>query len=236
MAIGKFKKSILYTLCALSVVLSWGMTECFAGPTFFDTTNPAGHWYVSWNTTGVDGNYGTSFKTADADFNPAVLASWRSDGFITNFANGASNGISPGIGNWTFFVFRQTFDLTGYDPNTAVLSFQWCADDIPQYGNWMAGNWIPKFKLNGVAFQDGGVPAWYDYSNYAVGQTAAVQSGFVSGWNTIDFYVLGNGATDGFGLRNVSFTATPSGVPEPATMLLLGFGIAGLAGARRFKK
>ncbi|HEX7534358.1 MAG TPA: PEP-CTERM sorting domain-containing protein, partial [Syntrophales bacterium] len=69
---------------------------------------------------------------------------------------------------------------------------------------------------------------------YEYGNESSLSSGFISGLNTIDFYVEGNGVTDGFELRKVSFTARESSaVPEPATMLLLGFGLVGLAGVRK---
>ena len=51
-------------------------------------------------------------------------------------------------GDWTFFVFHQTFDLTGYDPTTADLQFQWAADDSGQ-GFADRGTWVPKYSLNG---------------------------------------------------------------------------------------
>ena len=61
-------------------------------------------------------------------------------------------------------------------------------------------------------------------------------SGFVDGWNTIDFYVQGNGQTDGFELRTLTFTADQSnpGVPDTsATLALLSGGIVALALLRR---
>jgi hypothetical protein len=57
-----------------------------------------------------------------------------------------------------------------------------------------------------------------------------VSGGFVSGLNTIDFYVQGNGLWDGFALETVSFTAN---IPVPAPLLLLGTGLLGLLGIAR---
>ena len=111
--------------------------------------------------------------------------------------------------NWTFFVFRQTFDLTGYDPNTADLKFQWAADDSGQ-GFADRGTWTPKYSLNGGSLVAG---TWPGGDSYSFGPTADLSSGFVPGLNVIDFYVEGNGTTDGFALNPISFTATPS--PNP---------------------
>lgn len=64
----------------------------------------------------------------------------------------------------------------------------------------------------------------------------SVNHTLVSGTNTYSFdYGQMQGLGDeGWGLRSAVITATP--VPEPASMLLIGAGIAALAGVRKLKK
>ena len=53
---------------------------------------------------------------------------------------------------------------------------------------------------------------WAGGNSYGFGPTVDITSGFVSGLNVIDFYVEGNGVTDGMALDLISFT---SSVPSP---------------------
>lgn len=129
---------------------------------------------------------------------------------------------------YQYFTFRQYFDLTGYDPLNTDLKFNWGCDDIPG-----AVGYIPQFSINGGAFQGGGTCTGYQIGNNLVDLT----SGFVAGINYIDFQVQGNFATNGMGLAVVSFTAESANpIPEPASIALLGFGLAGLGATRRRKQ
>jgi hypothetical protein len=171
---------------------------------------------------GTDGAY-SSFPSTG--FTDAYAVSGRTD-WIANKASGSN-------GTWTFFVFRQTFDLTGYDYLSTNLQFQWAADDSGEVAA-ARGSWKPKYRLNSGLLTDG-VWAPVFGATYSYGPTATLNSGFVAGTNTIDFYVEGNGTTDGFALRTMGFTADKVTVtPEPAAMLLMGSGLFGMFFRRRF--
>jgi hypothetical protein len=130
--------------------------------------------------------------------------------YIAPQANQAFPGTMHPTGNYNY---RTTFDLTGFDPASASITGIWRTDDI---------------GLN-IFIND-----------TSTGQTAplahtdtpfAISSGFVAGLNTLDFLIdnSGGGPT---GIRiNVSGNADlAQQVAEPATLLLVGFGLLGLAG------
>jgi len=211
------------TLAAVTA-LPWLMNgSCLAGPDFYGTGNPLGHWSVATN---VDRNGDGTFPFQTTSFTQAVNVTY--DSARLDWIADTPSGSHGGVGNWTFFVFRQTFDLTGYDAATARLTIRWAADDSGEIGA-DRGSWIPAFTLNGGSFVNypGSTPD-HRIPTYSYCDWFTVSSGFVAGLNTIDFYVEGNGQTDGFGLQVQSFTAD---VPAPAGIALLLPGC--LLGSRR---
>jgi hypothetical protein len=211
------------TLAAVTA-LPWLMNRsCLAGPDFYGTGNPLGHWSVATN---VDRNGDGTFPFQTTSFTQAVNVTY--DNARLDWIADTPSGSHGGVGNWTFFVFRQTFDLTGYDAATARLTIRWAADDSGEIGA-DRGSWIPAFTLNGGSFVNypGSTPD-HRIPTYSYCDWFTVSSGFVAGLNTIEFYVEGNGQTDGFGLQVQSFTAD---VPAPAGIALLLPGC--LLGSRR---
>lgn len=210
--------------CSATLALALSATNSFADPVFASTSD-ASQWQVATHVGGADGQF-SSFNMTD--FVSAVATPSRPDWIANN-----SSGTNGPMETWTFFHFRQTFDLTGYDPNTAHLQFQWAADDSGE-GFASRGTWVPKFSLN-----DGNLVPWGTGPTYSYGSTVDLTSGFVSGLNTINFYVEGNGVTDGFALKTIGFTAqlntnmTPVPEPETYAMLLAGLGLMGFVARRR---
>jgi hypothetical protein len=142
------------------------------------------------------------------------------------------NGTQPGTGAFDFngpgglYDYQTTFDLTGFNPGSALLSGQWAMDNE---GVNILINGVPT----GIQFLDPsgtGVP-FLNFSAFSI------STGFRPGINTLDFIVsnAGNTADNPTALRvEISGTATlASAIPEPATLLLFGAGLAGLMLLRR---
>ena len=113
------------------------------------------------------------------------------------------------------FDYRTTFDLTGFTASTAALSGQWSADN--------AGIDI---KINGVSTSQ-------TVASFNAFNSFAVTSGFISGLNTIDFFVRNDGGPTGLRVEG-ALTASP--VSEPMSLAILGVSLAGTGLLRRLNR
>jgi len=136
----------------------------------------------------------------------------------------------PGLGSdaeSASFDFQTTFDLTGYSPDSAALSFKFVTD-----------NSLTEVLINGVpvAFAPGtGLMAWSGSS--AISGSGLLTGGlFTGGLNTLDFIVQNDAGLTGnpTGLR-VEFAGQASATPEPGSLAMLGSGILLFGGLLRRK-
>jgi hypothetical protein len=120
------------------------------------------------------------------------------------------------------YVFHLEFDLTGYDPDTAVLSGMWAVDNTA------------TMLLNGAAPVGSGVfslPAVI-LSNHNSFHAFSISGGFVSGINSIDLRVVDDRNPGGLNITGLLGVA--AAVPEPTSSALMAMGfIALLAFASR---
>lgn len=113
-------------------------------------------------------------------------------------------------------TYRLVFDLTGLDAATAEITGAWGADNLAEIFLNGANTGLSRIGFSTlVGF--------------------SIDSGFVSGLNTLDFRVTDSGPPTAFRIDNLAGTADlardPGAVPEPATwaMMLLGFLASGSA-------
>lgn len=116
------------------------------------------------------------------------------------------------------YIFRTTFDLTGLNPHSAQLTLSFASDDCTS-----------GIFLNSV---DTGI---YSSSPGCLANlhTFTITGGFQQGLNYLDFHVdNGSALTHNPTGLLVSISGTAD-VPEPATLTLLGCGLAGFLLLRR---
>jgi len=169
----------------------------------------------------IDGNY----IVLENSGQPAEVVSQPNGLWLPNDANSQWiwQNASALPGNVTR-TFRTTFALTGLDPASAVIN-----------GSWAVDNTGVDIRLNGssTGISLPGSP----FSNLDSFHPFTISSGFVTGLNTLDFIVTDLGAPGGFRAQ-LTGTANLAGnqVPEPGSLALFGFGLAGLRLLRRRRK
>jgi len=114
------------------------------------------------------------------------------------------------------YTYRTTFDLTGFDSNTASITGQWSTDD----GGL-------DILINGISsgYTNSSIPT--SFSQFLI------TTGFVEGINTLDFLVGNDGSEANPTALRVELTGTASPVPVPAAVWLFGSGLLGLLKIRK---
>jgi len=170
------------------------------------------HWTI------VSGPGVTSPAPAVVVTNQSPFGSYAQDpnsAWIWVKASGAAGINSP-------YTLRMTFDLTGLNPNTAMISGSWGADN------------------NGMILLNGSTPSGTgtlslsgtDGSNFASFHSFTITGGFVAGVNTLDFVVTDTGNPGGLNVNSLVGTAV---VPEPSAIALMLVGGTIVLASRRVK-
>ncbi len=179
--------------------------------------------------TGVD-DFGVLLGDGIADPNYNILET-TSSGIVVNQANipsvwfpNNSNSrwiweTATGQPTGVTRTFRTTFDLTGFDPNTASISGEWAVDN------------------QGLDILINGISTGQTSSGFRNLDSFSINEGFVSGLNTLDFIARDFGVISGFRVDSISGNAElitePEPVPEPSSLLGLVVGLLGTASLKR---
>ena len=185
--------------------------------------------------TGAAGNVNGSFQDAfwqvstdgGANWGAALQVQsppsvWQTNTPAHSWISATTSGSGGGGNYW----FRTFFDLTGFNPSTATMSFQCAIDNYPDGLN-------SYYSLNGGAY---GGTCGNTFTGYQFAGVNTVNSGFVGGNNELVFHFTGDSITDGLVVGDMTLSARVVATPEPASMLLVATGLVGMFGVARRRR
>ena len=120
-------------------------------------------------------------------------------------------------------TFRTTFDLTGFDPTTAIIN-----------GNWGTDNEGLDIVINGVSTGINLLGTLY--SNFGQLNAFVINTGFVAGLNTLDFIIRDTGVIAAFRTELTGTADAAVSVPEPGTLVIVSLGLLASVAARARKR
>ena len=152
-------------------------------------------------------------------FTPTAIVNYETGFWVPNSAT--SQWITPqatasqASSSTGTYDYQTTFSLVGLDLGTVVISGAFASDNL----STISLNGSPTGIIENVCQLSCFTPF-------------TINSGFVSGLNTLDFLVTNDGVATGLRV-DLSGTADPtsSTVPEPGTLWLLATGLLALCGA-----
>lgn len=144
------------------------------------------------------------------------IGPWLGDDSISAWIGPNNDGAVDGpVGNYDY---QTTFNLTGFDPATALITGQWATDNPGL-----------DILINGVS--TGSTSCCFtSWTGFSIG------SGFIAGVNTLDFILQNQGGPTGLRVEMSGTAVDPPGIPEPASLVLLGGGFAALTMFRRLAR
>ena len=195
-----------YSMTAgLVALLGCGILQGVPIPTLFNTGVDANKAALA----GGDGVTDPHFTvTGPGITSPISAVTFTTAAYLPNtstsrWISANSTGSTGSAGTTGPWVFRTTFNLTGFNPNNTTITVTCAVDNI-----------VTSVQLNGTVVATTGQAC----DNYAAYHSFVINSGFVSGVNTLDFYISDTGQPLAFRAEFTSDTTSTTGVPTVVSM------------------
>lgn len=226
-------RAIHATALALGLALSGSASAVSLTGICGFPTDDAGNWKIGWyNTHGPDpgknayitvGDVGGDFVNSGNNASTGIILDLNTPGIYHVYAFFDGNEMTAGRETWGVNLF---FDGNNSTPGISAFGrARWATDSGPISFSANGGNTLDITGLNSVA---GANQLSYTVGDKTITLTSLATTADVYSLDRVDNFALGaSGRNDHIAVMELTV------VPEPASLAILGLGIAGLARRRR---